>query len=550
MNAPTTRRRGRPYRLPVDPTAVQAAEPSHQHRLAWLLGASRVYAQDTAVARRGTFIEALGDHGVPCDATKLSRWESGRVNVPLTVVRAYEQILGLRPGQLVVAATGFGRGLTRGPVTVQPPAADPAAAHLRLDALFSEVFDGGAAGHAWLELGDLLSHHPHLYLLPETWQRICELLASELSRATGHGFTTRFEALRMLVANPTSRRYAVKAVGAMTTHPAATFLIHPTALLGEVEDAQPMDLLARVLRMEPSALRAGAAYAVSTKLARGHFGEHELGALESLTRRMLQCSSTLIERADALALAWALPATGRHLATPQGLDRETRTALENVYRGGELCDPQVARQVSARLADAAQEHTPIDYLLGQDQMLHRLVRESLFHADPARRFRSALLLSASPYRAQLAQPMAAMITRSDENTAVLAGAVLFQLAGAEQRGPLLRAGLRERREAVRGTALLAAGQVVEDLSPAETTALIGALSTQETTQATAAALRVLGMARAEECLERVAWSHPHLAAAARWWRENSPLRDSPMGDAPLTAASAAAPVAVPDAQDL
>ncbi|GAA4699804.1 hypothetical protein [Nocardioides nanhaiensis] len=534
----------------MDPTPLQAAEPSHGHRLAWLLGSSRVYAKDTAVARRSTFIEALGDHGVPCDATKLSRWESGRVNVPLAVVRAYEQILGLRTGQLVVAATGFGRGLTRGPVTVQPPAGDPAAAHLRLDTLFGEAFAGGAAGHTWLELGDLLAHHQHLYLLPETWQRICELLASELSRTTGHGFTCRFETLRMLVANPASRRYAVKAVGAMTTHPAATFLIHPAALLGEVEDAQPMELLARVLRMEPSALRAGAAYAVSTKVVRGHFAESEIGALESLTRRMLKRSSSLIERADALALAWALPATGRHLVPPQGLDRETRTALENVYRGGELCDPHTARQVASRLADTAQEHTPIDYLLGQDQMLHRLVRESLFHADPARRFRSALLLSASPYRAQLAEPLAAMVTRSDENTAVLVGAVLFQLAGAEQRGPLLRAGLRERRESVRGVALLASGQVVEQLSAAESATLVGSFSTQSTTQATAAGLRVLGMAGAEDCLASVALSHPHLAAAATWWRENPAVRDRPVGDGPVTAASATALAAVPDASHL
>ena len=260
------RRRGRPYRLPADPTPINQAVPGLGHRLAWLLGASRVYASDPQLARRANFIQALQDVGTAADTTKLSRWESGRVAVPMSVVRAYEKVLDLPTGQLIIGASGLVRGGDRQTTRTETPQSDPTQAHLHLDELFERVLAGRAPGHVWLELCDHLTRQQHLYLLPDTWRQISDLLASELGRSSGLAFISRFEALRTLVSNPGSRRHAVRAIGSVVTHPATVFMIHPLVLLQEVADEQAWDLLARMLPGSPSTLRSAAAWAVAGKL--------------------------------------------------------------------------------------------------------------------------------------------------------------------------------------------------------------------------------------------------------------------------------------------
>jgi hypothetical protein len=515
------RRRGRPYRLPSDPTPISEAVPGHGHRLAWLLGASRIYASDPQLARRASFIRALQDVGTTADTTRLSRWESGRVPVPMAVVRAYETVLGLPTGQLVIGASGLMSGTERTGFRTDAPQEDPTQAHLILDELFEKVLAGRAPGHVWLELCDHLTRQEHLYLLPDTWRQISDLLASELGCSSGLAYFARFEALRTLVANPTSRRHAVKAIGSAVTHPATVFMIHPLVLLQEVDDEQAWDLLARLLRGTGSSLRSGAAWAVAGKIARGGFADVDLEGLETIVLEMLNRSHTRLERLDALSLARALPPESRTRLAEQVDDEDERASLELAYRSAEIRDAHRARAVSAKIADAAQNNTSIDYLVGQDQMLHRLVRETLFHVDHCRRNQAALLLAASPYRSQLGDPLLALAARHHQSTAVVATSALFQIADPGQRATLLEAGLSDRAPAVRTAALMSLGQVVGQVDAAEGGRLRDVLTQPGPAPLKAAALHVLGMGSAE-CLGELAAEGPN-AEAAKWWLESRPI---------------------------
>ncbi len=515
------RRRGRPYRLPSDPTPISDPVPGLGHRLAWLLGASRIYASDPQLARRANFISALQDVGVAADTTKLSRWESGRVSVPTSVVRGYETVLGLPHGQLIVGAGGLVRGAERPHHRSDHPQEDPTQAHLRLDELFEKVLAGRAPGHVWIELCDHLTRQEHLYLLPDTWRQISDLLASELGCSSGLAYFARFQALGRLVANPTSRRHAVKAIGSVVTHPAMVFMIHPLVLLEEVDDEQARGVLGRLLRGTPSTLRAGAAWAVAGKIAHNGFGEEELKGVETIVLEMLLRSRNLLERLDALCVARALPPESRARLGRQSIDDDTRASLELAYRNAETRDAHRARAVSAKIADAAQNDTSIDYLVGQDQMLHRLVREALFHVDHCRRNQAALLLAASPYRAQLGDPMLALAARHQYSTAVVATSTLFQVADHGQRDALLEVGLGDRSPDVRAAALLSLGQVIGQVDPAEGERLRAVLAQPGPPALKSAALHVLGMGSAE-CLSELATEEPH-AEAARWWMGSRPL---------------------------
>ncbi|MDQ4051508.1 MAG: hypothetical protein M3237_02265 [Actinomycetota bacterium] len=523
---PTARRRGRPFRLPTDPTPIPDPVPGLGHRLAWLLGSSRIYASDPEVARRDSFIGALQEVGTVADTTRLSRWESGRVGVPMSVVRAYETVLGLPAGQLIIGASGLVRGGERVNRRGETPQVDPTQAHLRLDELFETVLAGRAPGHVWLDLCDHLTRQQHLYLLPDTWRQISDLLATELGCSTGLAYVARFDALRTLVANPPSRRHAVKAIGSVVTHPATVFMIHPLVLLQEVDDEQAWDLLARILQGPPSTLRAGAAWALAGKVTRGDFAGLGLEGVEALVVDILQRSRSSLSRLDALTLVRALPAESQTRIALQTTEATARTALDLAQRNAEIRDAHRARSVSSKIADAAQNTTAIDYLVGQDQMLHRLVREALFHVDHGRRHQASLLLAASPYRAALGHPLMELAARSKETIAVTATAALFQIADQRQRSALLKVSLSDPRATVRAAALMALGQVVGEVSAEESDRLRAILDHPVPEPLKGAVLHVLGMGSAP-CLEELASDGPH-TEAARWWLDRQPIVE-PMG---------------------
>lgn len=515
------RRRGRPYRLPDDPTPVQSPVAGLSHRVAWLLGVSRVHASDSRLARREPFIEELRALGIAADTSRLSRWESGRAPVPSSVLGAYERILGLAHGQLVAAAAGMIRGAERVAARPEPLETDPAAAHQQLDELFEEAFSGAAAGHTWMKLCEVLTRERHLYLLPDSWAQVSELLADELGRASGLAYVSRFEALRMLIRNPASQRHAVKAVGALVTNPATEFVVHPLALLQEVEDQQATDLLLRFLDDGPGHLRAGSAWALAGQVARGHFAGPDLARLEYAAVDMLHRSRTPVHRLDALAIHAALPQESRERVASVRLDQESQLAVDLARDYAELVTPDVARSVSTRIAERVQDQTVSAHSVEPDLMLRRLIREAIFHVSHERRHQAALLIAVSPYRPRMADELLLLARGSDERTAVLAMTALFQIADERHRSALLDLGFEDLRLPVRVTATLTLGQVVGTLSDTEMRVVMHGLADEGAWGR--AAFQVLGMAGAP-CLTDPDLDSRH-AEAATWWRRRAAIME-------------------------
>ncbi|MCW2796933.1 hypothetical protein, partial [Nocardioides sp.] len=326
--------------------------------------------------------------------------------------------------------------------------------------------------------------------------------------------------LRMLIRHPTSRRHAVRALGALVTNPATEFVIHPLSLLQEVQDRQASDVLMRLLIDGPGQLRVGAAWAVAGKLARNHFDADEISRLESTGLAMLRGNRNPMQRIEAFGIHAAMPTEAHERLALAGLDQDDRLALELCRRHGELARPDDARGVSERLAGRVQESTSSHTSVDADLMLCRLIREALFHVHHERRHQAALLLAASPYRASLADQLLMLAVRSEEAAAVLALTALYQVADAGQRPTLMQLAVAEERPQVRVAALLALGQVVGELAPAEADQLRAAMPDEG--QLTQATVHVLGMGGAAARLENGSPTD-ELAVAARWWRRKSAI---------------------------
>lgn len=517
-----TRRRGRPYRLPSDPTPIESHEVGLRQRIAWLLGVSRIHSTDPELARRDRFLEQLKTQGIVVDTSRLSRWESGQMPVSRTVVTAYEHVLGLAPRQLAVGLTALAPTSEEPFGSSRAPHQDSVLAHEELDLLFEDVLRGRAPGHRWLELSELITSDPHVYLMQDTWAQLTELLAAELGRATGMAYFSRFQAQRMLVAHPGSRRAAVRAIGTVVTSPATEFVLHPLALLEEVQDPQADDLLLRLLHELPSHRRGGASWAVASKAANGHLAPPDLARAESATLEILQRTRGLLPRLDALNLYVHLPPAAQQRVSRQLVDHESAAQLDLARLHGQIEAPEVSRSVASRIAESVQGRTHTDHLVELDPMLARLVCETLFHARHSRRHQAALLLAVSPYRAQLGGPLVALVARNDEAVAVTALNALTQIADTDQRVDLLRIAVGDPRASVREAALMALGQVVGPLAADEERLLMEAMP--ESGPLCSATIYVLGIGGASSLMS-MSGDEGVRGQSARWWGRSGAITE-------------------------
>lgn len=523
------RRRGRPYRLPSDPSPHDAPLVSANHRIAWLLGVSRIHADDPDLAMRARFMLALQETGAVVDATRMSRWESGKVRVSPEVISAYEKVLGRPAGELGLVATTLSHTAMI-PLPNERTAQDPLAIHQQLDAHFSLVFGTGSQGArssdqvdgtTWMRLATLLTRQPHIYLLPETWTSVTETLTSDLARSGGSAYRQRLEALRVLVGHPVSQDHAVRAIGSIVTGPAAEFVVHPLALLAEIDGPKVTSLLLKTYNRSPGRLRAGAAWAIAGRVTKGHFRPEEVDVLAASVVELLRRSGSPIERLDALTVYAALPESAQTaVAHALRRDPEIRASLHLARTESSLYPLIVTLNTTATIADIAQEATPVTYVVERDQMLHRLVHEMLFHVRHDRRQEAAILLGASPYRAALVEPLLALASGTDEITSTTAIIGLHHLADPAHRDHLFEVALQDPRPVVRIVALTTAAEVIGTLTSADSARL---LARPDRGAAEIAAVRhLLGRGRSPELSVIAAGDGPG-ASNAQWWLDNPPI---------------------------
>ncbi|MGH3332728.1 MAG: hypothetical protein ACRDPJ_15625, partial [Nocardioidaceae bacterium] len=185
-------RRGRRPARVVDPTPTDGTKLDGDARIGWLLRSSRMHLLPDTSAR--SFAKTLVEVGCSADASRVSRWETGRIPAPVDVVAAYERALGLPPGGLV-ALTILTRKLAdpdaRAAMILETHNVSAARAEKALDA----IVDGDPTGEDWLEFSSYVACHPEQLLLPVSlWRTMASRLVKELGLSLGTAYATRNEA--------------------------------------------------------------------------------------------------------------------------------------------------------------------------------------------------------------------------------------------------------------------------------------------------------------------------------------------------------------------
>jgi hypothetical protein len=523
----SSRRRGRPYRFPEDSSPLSRVHGGVDQRVAWLLGSSRIHGSDTAMAHRDQFVAALKDLGIAADQARVSRWESGSQRVPDRVVAAYEEVLGLAPSHLSAAINGLRRSLEPDSDKAEIVTTDPSRLHEDLDRLFAHVDAEEPHGSRWLQLTSYLATHPQIYMRDKSWKQLADSLILELGRSVGAAYYRRYEALRTLIRHPGAQRHVVKAIGKFVTDPAAQVVMHPLTLLQEVDHHKAGDLATRLLTTESGMLQQGAAWVTAAKVARRHYDDNSLKQLEAAVIMLLGAGPSSLPDVDLLDVAARLPEEARKRIMLAMRDTAVQARFEVLVRTGEILPQDVTRHVASRVAEAAQAATPPPYRIEPDMMLHRLVREALFHGHQERRHRAAVLLSVSPYSAGVAAACAHTIDHSDEVVALQAAMLLRYMATELQRDDLRRWAADDARLEVRGAALLTLGRLPQGIGADDESVILQALESSTKRPTQRASLYALGMGGSSALKDLKGNGGDFQRRAAHWWlRTGSAIHES------------------------
>lgn len=527
---PGPKRRGRPLRLPEDDNPLHRVHGGVNNRVAWLLATSRIYAGDPELAHRDKFVVALNELGVAADQARVSRWESGHLRVPDRIVVAYEQVLGAGPGKLAAAVNGVRRALEPHSPGNEVVLTTPETLHRELDKLFDHAYDDGH-GSDWLALTNYLAIHPNIYLRPETWTDLANRLITEMARATGAGFTRRFEATRTLIRHPGAQRHVVRAIGVFVTDPDAQSVVYPLTLLQEVPHPRSQELVMRLLGTSSGMLQQGAAWVAATKLARGHFDLTAQRRLEGLAVLMIAAGPRATPDVDIFDVAARLSEESQARVVTAVRESTTYPRLERLLRTGEVMPKRVTREVSAQVAARTQELTPPPYRLEPDLMLERLVREALFHGHQERRHQAAILLTVSPYRDGVARAVTEVADETAEAEVARRSAALLRYLGTEeQRSDLLGWARAGDRPEVRDHALISLGRLPGGMTPDCNAVVMDALTTSTVPEVQRAAMYALGMSGAPQLADLAANGDDFQRRAAQWWIRIGPAIHEASGD--------------------
>ncbi len=436
---------------------------------------------------------------------------------------------------------GLPGGAGDGPSSrVRGPAAGKDAASGESDLSDAEVDDlldlaesGEAHGGHWLRLAGQLTRYDRVYLRKREWRSLGARLVHELAASVGVGYVRRYEAAAALVRHPQAQRHLTRALGSFVTHPDAQVVTPVLNLLTEVTDEGANELVLRMLGAEHRDLRRAASSVAAVKVARGHFGPDELKHLEPHVIGSLRRGESLDGRLDSFDLAVQLPDESWERIQPALRNRRAFDLVTRARQGGELVPWSQTSAIVNDLASKVQAETPSHHPSEPDQMLRRLLRESLLHAHKARRHHAALFLAASPYAPAVARHCQTLATADNDLLAARAWTVLMRLARCTDRTEVIRCATEETRSTIRARALVSVGLLPDSLQPDEADALWRRLD--ETTkplerEATMFALGMAGSARLTHLAEDEAeWP----GRSARWWIEQGPARHDPDAGGPV-----------------
>ena len=511
------RPRGRPQRLPTDGHPIDSGAWDNAKRLAWLMATNRLLARDSAWAVRSQFIDALLDDGLSVDSSRLSRWEAGTVRPSASVLRAYEQRCGMADDSLTAADRLMHR--TSGSQTL-PTRCDDSLSVSEFDDLFERLeHRHDLTGGDWLRLSCGLAQVDTVYLHTSVWQVLCARLVNELTRSSGIAFVRRYEAATQLLTHRRAPRHLMRALGELVMDPHAQNVVPALTLLREVGDGAAADLVVRLIAGDVPLLRRGASIAAGGLAARDAFTGESLTQVERFVGSELRRAGDGSQRLDIIDIATQLPedAFARILISA---DTRTQRRLTRARLTGELAPVETARVVADQMAASAERalnrsaHDP-------DQMLRRLLREALFHAQRERRHLAATLIGLSPYGVCLAEIALESTHGRSDLVARMSWSLLRRLGHLIDREKVSAA-----LDATDHPSRLAHGMITLGLASGPIDARTDTLLTTQATDSPHAAIRhaalfALGLSGHDRLHDLAASGHD-LATAAAWWIATGP----------------------------
>jgi hypothetical protein len=392
------RRRGRPPGLVADPTPSDSAELDADLRAGWLLRNWRLALAPESNAR--SFAATLTMLGRSADASRVSRWETGRLPAPFDVIAAYEEALGLPRGALVALAI-LTRKLAH-PRSDLSEVLDPGHVDVqRYQAALDVGVEGHPSGGDWLDIASFVATHPEQAVLPTpVWRRLAGRLIHELGIAVGAAYATRSQAALLLSLHERARHAIVVAVGERVTENESRVVSDAISLLPQMPDPRARDLVIRLLGHPEEATRNAAIWAAAAMLSRGQFDDAQLAALEravtTLAHRHGLDTGGLFGRLTDLVellppdVAERVRRSAPHLTAPRPVPAAPAAHPKAAVAG-------VSRRV------ARPDGQP------EEPMLERLVEEVLSHKIAERRLQAALSIALSPFRSRVARGAARLL---------------------------------------------------------------------------------------------------------------------------------------------
>ncbi|MFC8394585.1 XRE family transcriptional regulator [Streptomyces sp. NPDC057238] len=368
--------------------------------------------QDSSLRSLPAFAAAFrgGSWDREVSVSTISRWETARAPVPWRAVRRYEELLGLPRNQLTATARTVWRYWAPGPVLdVEAVATSPTPLE---DLLDRAVSDHLMTGDDWDRLVDGLCARPDVVLMPTgTWEQVAERLVEEMVIADDVPWMLRFESLNRLLNHPRGGRTVIAVCAEMAAGSA-----RPTAteIVCALDNCAHPDASDRVLRelIDPSGPLAhrGAVMASFRKVDYRHFDEQQLTVL---ARSVRDSAGTGPFGDQVEPLRWHLAAAHPEYARAllAGLARSSRPSPGEAARGR-----TAVRRVPADTAGVVRRVVACLGTVDPDR-LHdsavpaALVSEALASPLFDVRLYAAFLLAATPFRAAVADALAAELVR-------------------------------------------------------------------------------------------------------------------------------------------
>ena len=386
-----------------------------------------------------------------------------------------------------------------------------------LDDLFDRIEARTATGGHWLRMTSDLAHFERVYLHRTTWTTLCTQLVAELTRSSGIAFFRSYEAACALLAHPQGGRHLSRSLGPVRAAPR------------RAERRAGDHAAARGVR--PGRGRAGAAADVRPEQDAAPWRERGCGGdgrPRPLPARLgRDCSSThtgrgagkrgaIARRTDAIDLATQLPEDSYDRVLAAIPEPRVRRRVEHARETLELVPRDLARAISeavATYAEAATRRAAYD----PDQMLRRLVRESLFHVQRERRHLASVLLAVSPYGEHVARAILDLASDSDDLVAGMSWSVLRRMGHVLDRRRVADAVADESRDGIRARGLVTLGLTSGPLEDDAAELMVATAEEASTDALRHAAVFALGMTDHER-LRVLAAEEPDLARPVGWWR--------------------------------